>query len=306
MSNPLVSVCLITYKHESYIRQALDSIVMQNVNFPWEVIVADDCSPDNTRQIILEYKRKYPDLIKLLFQERNVGGGKIFVDLINSAQGKYIAYIEGDDYWTDENKLQKQFDFMESHKDFSLCYHKIKWVHTYPSDHDPNLESNKDDLAYCTIKDILERGWFIRSCTMFFKNIKLPVDFEKLFVGDYPLHVLLADKGKVGFLNECMAVYRINDQGFSEQNLLVDNLDKRRKNFKGELFLNDYLNINTNYKFSYHFYKKKFDVIYSYLHFIFSKYRKFFLKELFQILKITGLSFLIYQSILKIVSFKRK
>ena len=106
MSKPLVSVCIITYNQESYIRQAIESVLMQKVNFPWEIIIADDCSKDKTREIILEYKDRFPDLIKPLFQKRNVGGGKNFTDLINAATGKYVAYLEGDDYWTDDGKLQ--------------------------------------------------------------------------------------------------------------------------------------------------------------------------------------------------------
>ncbi len=304
-SNLLVSVCLITYKHESYIRQALDSVVMQNVNFSWEVIIADDCSPDNTRQIILEYKSKYPDLIKLLFQVKNVGGGKNFVDLINSAQGKYIAYLEGDDYWTDPNKLQKQFDFMETHLDYSLSYHKIKKIHTYAIDFEPEPISNIGNLKTITIDYILKRGWFIHSCSMFFVNFRLPEGFEGLFVGDYPLHVLLADKGKVGFLDECMGVYRISKEGYSEKNIHGNNYKKRKKNFISTIFLQNYLDKNTSYKYHNHFMQNNFGSIYSHLHYIFLNHKKLFLKELFEIIKSFNLFFLIYQMLLKTVRFCR-
>ena len=276
MTQPLVSVCLITYRHEDYIRQALESIMMQKVNFSWEVIVADDCSPDNTRQIISEYKDKYPDLVKLLFQEKNVGGGINFVDLLNSAKGKYIAYLEGDDYWIDEDKLQKQYDCMEKNPGFSMCYHQSNRVYTQLTEwalknpqEAPDYISNQDDPPVSDIFDILHKGWFIFSNTMFFRNIKLPVGFENLYVGDYPLHVLLADYGKIGFISESMGVYRINHYGQSTTRLHTNNFWERENNFKAEIHLLRYLNAKTNFKYNNIFKKKIFDLIYSHSHFTF-------------------------------------
>ncbi len=283
MTSSLVSVCLITYNHEKYIRQAMESVLMQKTDFSWEIIIADDCSTDDTRQIILEYKNKYPNLIKLLFQEKNVGGGKNFLDLINAADGKYIAYIEGDDYWTDVNKLQMQFDFMESHQDFSLCYHQVNWEFMYESEDWQNYppESNLNDPGESTIYDILNRGWFIRSSTMFFRNMNLPEGFEKLIVGDYPLHILLADMGRVGFIKQSMSTYRIHNQGLSETNLLVDDIKKKYRNNRAEIFLINYLNKQTKYKYKYYFQKRKFDEIYSFNHFLFFKNKRHFIANLF-------------------------
>ena len=132
MKEPLVSICLITYKHEKYIGQAIDGILMQEVNFPYEIIIADDFSTDQTRKIILDYKNRFPEIIKTIFQIENVGAGRNFVDLINAAEGKYIAYLEGDDFWIDSQKLQVQYDFLEANKDeetyrtctcYHVCYH---------------------------------------------------------------------------------------------------------------------------------------------------------------------------------------
>ena len=112
MEAPLLSVCLITYNHNKYIREAIESILMQKVNFTWELIIADDFSTDGTREIVLEYKEKYPDFIKLILQEKNVGATRNWIDLIIAPKSKYIAYFEGDDYWTNPYKLQKQRDFI--------------------------------------------------------------------------------------------------------------------------------------------------------------------------------------------------
>ena len=123
MESSLLSVRLITYNHEKYIRQAIDSILAQKVNFTWDIVIADDFSTDSTRSILIEYEKKYPNLIKLILQKENVGPARNFVDLISFKTSSYIAYIEGDDYWTDSLKLQKQVDFLEKNIDYSICFH---------------------------------------------------------------------------------------------------------------------------------------------------------------------------------------
>ena len=121
---PLLSVCLITYNHVKYIEQAIEGVMLQQVNFPWELIIADDCSTDGTREIVLRYQKKYPEIIKLILQEKNTGPTQNFMDLITYPSSKYIAYFEGDDYWTDPLKLQKQVDFLEANEDYSICFHE--------------------------------------------------------------------------------------------------------------------------------------------------------------------------------------
>lgn len=275
---------------------------MQKVNFPWEIIVADDCSPDNTRNIILEYKNRYPDLIRLLFQEKNVGGGKNFVDLLNAAEGKYIAYLEGDDYWTDENKLQKQFDFMESNPDFSMSYHRANWEFMYESEEWKSYppSSNIGDSAVSTVYDILNRGWAIRSCTMFFRPIGLPSQFEKLRVGDYPLHILLADKGNIGFIDECMGTYRIHSNGLSETQILVYDVPTRTKNHAADIYLWRYLNRETGYKYSSIFKKKIFDELYGFHHFLLNKSKGLFIITIIRTMFTYNPFFIISQLFLKI------
>ena len=117
----LVSVAMITYNHEKFIAQAIEGIVMQQTTFSFELIIGEDCSTDNTRQVCIEYQSRYPDKIRLFLPEKNVGAGKNSSTVLDMCKGKYIAVCEGDDYWVDHYKLQKQVDFLEKHPDYSIC-----------------------------------------------------------------------------------------------------------------------------------------------------------------------------------------
>ncbi len=296
MINPLVSVCLITYKHENYIRHAIESVLIQKVNFPFELIIADDCSPDQTRAIIEEYKNQYPDLIKLLFQKKNVGGGRNFVDLINSAQGKYIAYLEGDDYWTDPLKLQKQYNFMEMHKECSICYHQIKWIYTFPepSGKSEHLKiSNVDDKETSSIEHLIKIGWYIRSSSMFYRNFKLPDGFVNLYIGDFPLHVLLAYRGKIGFIKECMGVYLVHQNGLSANMLNNQKFEVVNKNFNDKIKMYEFLNKETKYKYTYLFNINIFDTVFNHLKYLAYKRKILFWQKLLQYIKKFGFGFFV-------------
>ncbi len=130
MNTPLVSICCITYNHAQFIRKCLDGFLMQQTDFPIEILIHDDCSTDGTTEIICEYEAKYPDLIFPLYEEENQyqQGKAAEIDFYNyrRARGKYIAYCEGDDYWTDPLKLQKQVDFMEANPEYSVCFHDFE------------------------------------------------------------------------------------------------------------------------------------------------------------------------------------
>lgn len=115
-----VSVLMITYNHEKFIAQAIDSILMQQVNFDYEIVIGEDCSTDGTRAIVIQYQKEYPDKIRLLLPEENLGMHKNFVQTFRACQGEYIALLEGDDYWTSPRKLQKQVDFFRLSS--GMCY----------------------------------------------------------------------------------------------------------------------------------------------------------------------------------------
>jgi glycosyltransferase involved in cell wall biosynthesis len=209
-----VSVALIVYNHEKYLRQALDSILMQEVNFKYEIIVGDDKSTDNSRDIILEYKEKYPDKLVLKFQEHNVGGTKNIYDVYMEAKGKYIATLEGDDYWIDNKKLQKTVDFLETNNNYLGVSHIIEardFEGNYMSRHPMSSKIIGKDA---TVSMFL-KGYYYSAVATVFRNIfnDQTQDFTIFykahkFVGDLTLCMLLLDKGKIKVLNEVMSVYR--------------------------------------------------------------------------------------------------
>ncbi len=213
MNPPLVSVCLITYNHEKYIRQAIDSILMQVVDFSWELIIADDFSVDKTRAIILEYKEKYPDFIKLIFQEKNVGAAQNWIDLMNAPKSKYCAYIEGDDFWTDTLKLQKQFIFLEKNIVYSACFTNIDAIINENLKQSVLGLNNKRDFDK---ESIFEELW-IPTLTFFFRTnslIKpLPKEFLQIYTGDLFMFYLIAQEGRIKYLDFISGVYRNHQNG---------------------------------------------------------------------------------------------
>lgn len=205
----MISVCMITYNHEKYIGEAIESVIKQKTNFELELVIGEDFSTDNTKNICDEYSRKRPNLIRLLNTEKNLGVIPNFIRTLKACKGKYIAICEGDDFWTDPYKLQKQVDFLETNPEYSLCFHDVavKW-------------ENKSIITakFCQglmkenfdIHDII-KGWFIPTASMVFRTkniIPLPKWFNELSTGDYALQLLCAMHGKVKFINEEMAVYR--------------------------------------------------------------------------------------------------
>ncbi|PTS92382.1 hypothetical protein DBR27_19765, partial [Flavobacterium sp. HMWF030] len=124
LDNIMVSVCVITYGHEKYIEQTIDGILMQEVDFDFELIISNDCSPDQTDEVVKSYLKDHPksNKVKYFSHKKNMGAYQNFVFSLENSNGKYIALCEGDDYWTNPLKLQKQVDFLESNPDFSICF----------------------------------------------------------------------------------------------------------------------------------------------------------------------------------------
>lgn len=217
-NEPLVSICCITYNHENYIRDCIEGFLMQKTSFPFEVIIHDDASTDNTAQIIKEYADQNPGLFVTILQTENQwskGGGSIFARFVfPRARGKYIALCEGDDYWTDPLKLQKQVDFLEKNPDCSLCFHASKSIRNNNPEnysiHKPKKlpVDNKFEMKHA----ILGGGGFMATNSMLFLREHIqerPEWMNNAPVGDLPLMLLLASKGKMGYLEDMMSVYRI-------------------------------------------------------------------------------------------------
>lgn len=212
----MVSVCMITYKHAPYVVQALESILNQQTDFPFEVIVSDDCSPDDTVAVIQNFIATHPkgELVKFYPQQNNLGVLPNFIFALTHCSGEYIAICEGDDYWTNNTKLQQQVSFMEGHKDFSICFHRARIDYeegvepTYP-------DINKNTAEITTIND-LAGGNYLHSPTVLFRNVlqgDFPAWFASAYPGDWPLHVMNACHGKIKFLDVEMSAYRVHKGG---------------------------------------------------------------------------------------------
>lgn len=211
---PFVSVCMITYNHQSYIAEAIEGVLMQKTTFPFELVIGEDCSSDRTREICLEYQRKYPDVIRLLMNEQNIGMIPNFVQTLKACQGKYIALCEGDDYWTDPMKLSEQVSFLEENNSFSASSHNVTVIYE-----DSNRESHsfgKDVPQIIKPDDLVGLRKFHTASVVFRKYIiedtPLPTNITS---GDRALFLLLGCHGDIAYLNKLMAVYRKNNTGIS-------------------------------------------------------------------------------------------
>lgn len=225
MNTPLVSICCITYNHAQFIRKCLDGFLMQQTDFPIEILIHDDCSTDGTTEIIREYETKYPDLIFPLYEEENQYSrgvaGKMDLYNYRRARGKYIAYCEGDDYWTDSQKLQKQVDFMEANPEYSVCFHDFqkydirnnKWVYPAYGGYDLSKNggldvSNAMFLKYCNLGQPLTMLFRVDMYDFSWSNqYKYFRDTHEIY------HLLCVGKGRI--LDFVGGVYNLHNGGVS-------------------------------------------------------------------------------------------
>lgn len=216
----MVTIRCLAYNHEPYIRQCLDGFVMQKTNFRFEAVVHDDASTDGTADIIREYAEKYPDIIKPIFERENQYSkrdGSLSRIMNAHMHGKYIAMCEGDDYWTDSYKLQKQVDFMESHSEYTMCFHNAT----------EHFEARKIiDRPFSTIKNKdytgveIYKKWIVPTASVLLKKDVLFSKFyqkarnNKDFIyRDIVLFLSCAHQGKVKGMSDCMSVYRRHEGG---------------------------------------------------------------------------------------------
>lgn len=209
----MVSIWCLTYNHESYISQCLDGFVMQNTNFRFEAIVHEDASTDGTAAIVRKYAEKYPEIIKPIFETENQyskNDGSIDKIMMNYTQGKYVAICEGDDYWIDENKLQRQVDYLESHPDCGLVYQQCKCY----LQRDKKFTRTSDGKN--VIFEELMRINTISTLTTMFRHSLQRSYYEEIhpedqgwLLGDYPLWLYIAKQSKIQFMPGIVAVYRM-------------------------------------------------------------------------------------------------
>lgn len=222
-----VSILILAYNHEKFIAQAVESSLKQITNFNFEIVIGDDYSYDSTRKILMELKSRYPDHIRLIFHNSNIGMLSNFASTLNACRGEYIALLDGDDYWISKHKLLKQVNFLETHLDCAFCYHPTKIVGldgNFLSEYPPKRYRKRlSDLI-----DILKCNFISTSSTMFRRGLfgQLPNWFFSLKMGDWSLHVLNSQHGRIGYLDETMSAYRVHERSNwskSETNLKIQN-----------------------------------------------------------------------------------
>ena len=209
-----VSVAVVTYNHENYIIQALDSILMQKVNFDYEIIIGEDCSTDRTRDIVLDYHKKYPSKIRLLLHKQNVGAMLNAKYVHQSCLGDYVMWHEGDDYWTCPYKLQKQVDFLDHHPQYFSCFHPVTVFYedgSCPDYTSPYLTYRRD----LCLEDILQSPIISTNAFMHRNHLLhlLPDWYYDTQIGDWEFYIFAAQQSKIGYIDDNMATYRTHDQG---------------------------------------------------------------------------------------------
>jgi glycosyltransferase involved in cell wall biosynthesis len=251
---PQVSVIITAYNHEKYLGQCLESIVSQITDFPFEIVVGEDCSTDGTRNILKKFAENYSELIVPIYYEQNQGtkacpGKGNFTNTFYKCRGKYIVYIEGDDYLTSNNKLQIQYDFLNKNPESSACFHNGTIIYDNnllpPAAINPVNQKQKiypEDLLYD--KEV----WFMATASVMFRRNLIPEKFPDWFLkcksGDIPMYCMLANQGYIGYIPENMCVYRKHEAGLSFTDIHHDTvfIDNR-------LFMYKSINEFTNFKY---------------------------------------------------------
>jgi glycosyltransferase involved in cell wall biosynthesis len=220
INSPLVSVAMITYGHEAYLKQAIESVLMQECDFEVELILANDCSPDNTDSIVEKILHTHPKAhwIKYTKHQPNKGIALNFAWTLANGNGKYIAICEGDDYWTDSKKLQKQIDFLENHKEYSMACNSSSEIDENGKEY--KVAKRNEDIINLAL--VLKEGWFIRTASIIFRKEAIKNGFPDFFFTaystDYILQVMILKTGLCKYFPEVMSAYRNHQGGISQAN----------------------------------------------------------------------------------------
>lgn len=250
---PKVSVGVITYNHEKYVARMLDSLLSQQTDFEYEIIVGDDLSKDNTRAILREYQQRYPEQIRLLLHDKNLGNNGRFnaLKVFAAARGEYIAQFDGDDYVTSPHKLQRQADLLDAHPEYPACFHNATVV--YEDNAVPpallNVDYRKPEI---TVEDLIgeDEVFFIATSSLMlrrdqFEAFPEPAWVDRSSSGDIPRNILIAARGPIGYLDESMVVYWKNRGGSSFRDIYHDAKFLRNR-------IQMYRDIDRELKYRYH------------------------------------------------------
>ena len=203
---------MLAYNIGRYIETARKGVVQQKTNYQIQLVIAEDCSTDNTLEICTRYKELYPDVITLVAHEKNRGLQRNFMSAHEHCTGEYIAICDGDDYWIDRKKLQRMTDFMDKHPDFAICFHRV--INYYEEDGSKSL-SNGGQKQITDIKDLARGNYITNSSSLFRRNYypQVPEWFGQINLCDYAMHMLNAQHGKIYYFKRPMAVYRKHSKG---------------------------------------------------------------------------------------------
>ena len=258
-----VSVVMITYGHEKFIEEAINGVLMQECNFYFELIIANDCSPDNTDELINNIIKSHPKAHKIRYLKQNVNVGMMpnFIDAINYGMGKYIALCEGDDYWVDPLKLQKQIDFLEANPEFNFSMGRVDVLMQKSGEIKKMIEHvNPNIKEIYTLKDYIKNP-FSQTSSFVFRNSKEPFPdwFYNVHAGDQSLVILKTGiTAKIKYHKDLFSIYRVNESSVSFD------LDLKKLKKRGDFFL-DNINEFTSYKYNYIIVIRKFiNKLYSY------------------------------------------
>lgn len=267
----MVSIICPTYNQGKYLQQGLESILMQRVTFPFEILIGEDCSPDNTNEILLEYEEKYPELIQVFHRKKNLKQSKNIYDLFMRAKGKYVITLDLDDYWTDENKLAKQVEFLENHREYIGVAHDYYVVDATGQRHEEQIKGIEEDFlnSEFTLKDFENTGHVYQTGTFLYRNIwKEDKDYQVLYeaddtVVDVTINFMLLLRSNVFIMEEKMSAYRLiislddnatNARSVGQKNLALDfykschQMEVLNRYFKGQV---DLSKMWSNYILSY-------------------------------------------------------
>jgi glycosyltransferase involved in cell wall biosynthesis len=211
-----VSVSITAYEHERYLTRALGGVLAQEAGFDWEVVLGEDCSRDRTREIALDFARRYPERVRTVLPERNLGAGgkRLFAATLALCRGEYVAMMDGDDYWTAPHKLRAQAAFLDAHPECSMCFHDALVVHEDGSRPAERM-NGPGQKPRSAMADVLA-SCFVASCSPMIRRevlAELPDWYFEVAWGDWPLYVLAAERGSIGYLDEVMGVWWIHGGG---------------------------------------------------------------------------------------------
>ncbi|MBX4258429.1 glycosyltransferase [Clostridium estertheticum] len=227
-----LSVLLVTYNHEKYIKEAIESVLMQKLDYDYEIVIADDCSTDSTLEIINKYKELYPEKINILKDEKNLGITQNYKRGFEACKGEYIAILEGDDYWTSKLKLKKHIDFLDEHGECALSFNRFVVFDIIDKRQNVQPWPLNNAFQLITVTDLVKDNFIGNFSTCVYRaNLLKMIDKSvyDLVVYDWMINILVAQNGLIGYLGEVMSVYRLHPNGVWTRKSELDKLQSTIK-----------------------------------------------------------------------------